>query len=168
MPPEGSEMEVRYINARKKRGFGTKKVAKQARDEESNPKEGEFEWGNANPEHRGVYGHTPCPNIAEDGYRKKYWEGQTRELEKETTANMLYKATYCQFYSSLQEVPYALWHVGKDMPSFPYQWQDGERNPYFGMMFDPILTSSDGQDGCLRQLVGNGPYGIADLEVAWC
>ena len=35
-------------------------------------------------------------------------------------------------------------------------------------MFDPILAASDGQDGCLRQLVGNGPYGTADLEVAWC
>ena len=75
LPPEGSEMEVRYINARIKRGFGTKKVAKQARDDESHAKEGELEWGNANPEHRGVYGDPPCPNIAEDGYKKKYWEG---------------------------------------------------------------------------------------------
>ena len=58
------------------------------------------------------------------------------------------------------------------MPAFPYQWlktaKDGDHNPYFGLMFDPILTPRDGQDGCLRQLVGNGPYGTADLEVAWC
>ena len=104
-------MEVRYINARIKRGFGTKRVAKQAKDDDMLPKEGEYEWGNANPEYRGVYGDSLRPNISEEGYRKKYWEGQTRDLDKETTANMMYKAAYSQYYSSLQEVPYGLWHV---------------------------------------------------------
>ena len=105
--------------------------------------------------------------MAEDGYKKKYWPGQKTPLTKETTANMLYKSTYTQYYSGLQELPYALWHIGED-PAFPYQWQEGEKNLFFGMMFDPILVDSDGQDNCLRQLGGKGTYGTADIKIVWC
>ena len=63
-------MEVRYIDARIKRGFGTKKVAKQAKDDDMLPIEGEYEWGNASPEYRGIYGDPPRPNVSEEGYKK--------------------------------------------------------------------------------------------------
>ena len=90
-------MEINYINVRIKKGFGTKKVAKQVKDDDMVPVEGEYELGNANPEHRGIYGDPPKPNISEEGYKRKYFEEQTRALEKETTAEMMYKATYSQY-----------------------------------------------------------------------
>ena len=63
-------METTYINLRIKKGFGTKKVAKQVKDDEMLPIEGEYEWGNATPEHRGIYGEPPKPNVSEEGYKK--------------------------------------------------------------------------------------------------
>ena len=84
---------------------------------------------------------------------------------------MMYKATYSQYYSTLQEIPYGLWNTGEGMPQFPYQWngrKDGDKNPFYGLLFDPMLCPSDGQDGCLRHSAGGGPYKTADFEVAWC
>ena len=57
------------------------------------------------------------------------------------------------------------------MPQFPFQWtgKADDENPFFGLLFDPMLCNSDGQDGCLRQVAGSGPYKTNDkIEIAWC
>ena len=140
LPPEGSEMEINYINLRIKKGFGIKKTAKQVKDEDNEPVEGQFVWGNASPEHRGIYGDPPKPHVPEQGYKRKYFEEQTRILDKESTAEMLYKAAYTQHYSLLQEFPYGLWDTGGAMPQFPFQWTgkiEGDKNPFLWASFRP-------------------------------
>ena len=72
LPPEGSEMEICYISQRIKRGYGTKKCAKQLYDDDGNKREGKFEWGNAHPSYRGAYGDPPRPHVAVEGYKTKY------------------------------------------------------------------------------------------------
>ena len=88
-PPEGSEMEIKLINLRIKRGYGTNKCAKQVHDDEGQPIYGRYEWGNMGPTHRGDYGDPPKPNIAEQGYKKKYWPEQKAVLSQTTTENMI-------------------------------------------------------------------------------
>ena len=87
-------MEIRLINLRIKRGYGTVKCAKQLYDDEGYALDGKYEWGNPGPTHRGTYGDPPKPNIAEEGCKKKCWPEQKAALSKDTTANMLYKAAY--------------------------------------------------------------------------
>ena len=163
-------MEINYINLRIKKGFGLKKIAKQVKDEDNEPVEGQYVWGNASPEHRGIYGDPPKPNVPEQGYKRKYFGEQTRILDKESTAEMLYKAAYSQHYFLLQEFPYGLWDTGRAMPQFPFQWtgkREGDKNPFYGLLFDPMLCQSDGQDGCLRHSAGDGPYKTNDkFEIA--
>ena len=69
----------------------------------------------------GVYGDPPKPG-PEQGLKRKYFEEQTRHLDKDSTAEMLYKTAYSQHYSLLQEFPYGLWDTGGAMPQFPFQW----------------------------------------------
>ena len=101
-PPEGSDMNIKLINLRIKRGYGMQKSANKVYDDDGRPIDGKFEWANASPEHRNEgYGGPPIPNYSADGYKTKYWPEQRTELNKQTTAHMLYRAAYTRFYSGL-------------------------------------------------------------------
>ena len=114
------------------------------------------------------YGDPPIPEFSEESFTRKFFEEQTTELTKLTTANMLYKAAHTRYYSALQEIPYAPFEIGDKKQAFPYQWMKGGKNLVFGLNFDPVLFATDGHDGCERKLVGNGPFGTADIEIMWC
>ena len=130
-PPEGSEMEIKLINLRIKRAYGTNKCARQIYDDDGQPIEGNVEWGNANPTHRSEYGDPPEPNPVEEGYKKKYWPERKTELSKGITADMLSIALDTKYYSGLQQIPYVPWHIGHTEHVYPYQWIHGEKKPYF-------------------------------------
>ena len=144
LPPEGSEIEINYINLRIKKGFGITKHAKQIKEDDGQLT-GKYTWGNARPQHRGVYGDPPKPN-SEQGRKRKYFAEQTRDLDKDTTSEMLYKTAYTQHYSLMHEFPYGLWDTGGAMPQFPLQWtgKAEDKNPFYGLLFDPMLGNSDG------------------------
>ena len=119
LPPEGSHMEVNYINLRIKKGYATIKNAKQIKDGDGELT-GEYAWGNARPPYRGDIGDPPKPTY-EKGSIAKYFPEQTRELNRDTTKEMLYKTAYTQNYSLLHELPYGPWDTDGAMPQWPFQ-----------------------------------------------
>ena len=52
MPPEGSQMEIEYVNLRIKKGYGVNIVAKPIKGKDGNKITGEYMWGNANPKNK--------------------------------------------------------------------------------------------------------------------
>ena len=160
-------MDVEYVNLRIKKGYGVTKAAKPIKAKDGNNIPGEFMWGNANPKNKGGFGDPPDVDPRQGSYT--YWLGQKAALNEHTTTNMLYKACYTPYYSTYQEVPVATWDVGDAQPSFPYQWMQGDENPFCGLFFDPFLMPTDNKDGKPRQLQGNGPHGTIPLKkVYWC
>ena len=167
MPPEGSQMEIEYVNLRIKKGYGVNKVAKPIKGKDGHNIPGEFMWGNANPKNKQEFGDPPVTDPTKGSH--VFWPGQKAALNEHTTNNMMYKTFYTPFYSTYQEVPVATWDVGDDQPAFPYQFMSGDENPFCGLFFDPILMSTDNMDGRLRQLRGNGQHEtIPAQQIYWC
>ena len=93
LPPEGSDMYIRPMNQRLRRGYGTEKVSKKRTNEDGEPMDDEYEWINAPPRPRVTeYGDPPVPEAGKK--YDHYFQEQTTELSKQRTANMLYKMAY--------------------------------------------------------------------------